>query len=219
MAVRPGDTRGAYERVFDVYWPIGLAVFVVIVVLVVLVVLRFRSSSDEFPEGTDERRPLELGYMALVALAVAGLLALTLTTMSDTQAANEGAEGPLVEVTAAKWNWRFAYPEAGVSRAPNEGPRATLVVPADTPVRFRLRSRDVIHSFWIPRVRFKRDAVPHTTTSFVLRFPEEGRFQRAGVCNQFCGLLHSDMTFDVRVLAPDRFAAWLRTLRGGRDAA
>lgn len=213
MIASIGNTREQYQDVFGLYWPIGVAVFVLVAGALVFVVVRFRSREPEFPRGADAKRPLELGWIAVVAALVAVLLALTYSSMDDLEAFEDQKDGPLVEITAAKWNWRFDYPEAGVSQVGGDRRPTTLVVPADTPVRFRGTSVDVIHAFWVPEVRFKRDLFPGRRTSFVLSFPEEGLLHLGGECNQFCGLLHATMTFNIRVVAPAAFERWLRGRR------
>lgn len=211
MDERAGDTRREYSELFDVYWPIGVAVYLIVFVAVVVVVFRYRSNSDEFPGGKHKNTPLEGGYAFFLALIVAMLLYFTFDTMSDLESAERQAtDGPKVEVTAARWSWRFEYPEYGFAMQGEDKRPATLVVPADTPVRFDQTSRDVIHSFWIPHLRFKRDAFPGRTTSFVLRFEDEGFHPKWGECAEFCGLLHTDMSFNVNVLPPDEFEAWAR---------
>jgi cytochrome c oxidase subunit II len=208
----PGDTREQYQHVFGVYWPIGVAVFVLVAATLLFVVVRFRSSERRFPAELEERHSLEYGWLALVAAVVVVLLAFTYSSMDKLQAAQD-ARGPLIEITAAKWNWRFDYPAAGVSQVGGDRRPTTLVVPVDTPVRFRGTSIDVIHSFWIPEVRFKRDLFPKRETSFVLSFPAEGYLRHGGECNQFCGLLHATMDFNVRVVSRPEFERWLAERR------
>ena len=66
----------------------------------------------------------------------------------------------------------------------------------------------MIHSFWIPYVRFKRDAFPRRTTSFVLSFPGVG-YHTAGRCAEYCGLKHDQMIFTVEVMSRNDFNAWV----------
>jgi cytochrome c oxidase subunit 2 len=216
------DTRDQYYRVFDVYWPIGVGVFVVIMVLLAVVLIRFRSSSTEFPEGKDHSRAEEL-YALGVGGVVVLLLVVTYTTMGNLGGIQPTAEGytrtrpegsEYVRVTAARWNWRFDYPDHGVSEVGGNGRPATLVVPVDTPVYFRETSLDVIHSFWVPERRFKVDAFPGRWTTFVLRWPKEGFQREGGECNQYCGLLHDSMDFNIDVMSRAGYRQWLR-LRGG----
>jgi cytochrome c oxidase subunit 2 len=209
------DTRDEYQGLFDVYWPIGVGVFVVIAVLVAFVALRYRSSSSEIPEGRDRSGGAEAFYAFGLTCIAAALLYLTFSTMADQDPTLAGSAPPAagaplqVDVTAAKWNWRFTYPEQGITETgTDEGP-PTLVVPAGTPVRFTLTSLDVIHSFWVPERRFKRDAFPDRETSFVLEWERPGFEQGGGECAEFCGLRHSYMDFNVDVKEPADFEAWV----------
>ncbi len=210
------DTRDEYQELFNIYWPVGVGVFLVISAAILFAVLRYRSDSDELPEGRDESKPAELGYAAVVAVVVAGLLFLTYSTMGDIDAASTGDTdaAPLeVSVTAARWNWRFEYPGEGIAEESANGEPATLVVPADTPVRFTLTSLDVQHSFYVPELRFKRDALPATETVFALEFADVGFHEQAGQCAEYCGLRHSYMDFNVDVKSPSDFENWLEQRR------
>lgn len=71
----------------------------------------------------------------------------------------------------------------------------------------------MIHSFWIRALRFKRDAFPGRTTRFVLRFPDRGFMRRGGHCAEYCGLLHAEMKFHVRVLSRAAFREWVSDRR------
>lgn len=219
MPAGVGDTREAYEQVFGIYWPIGVGVFVLIVVALCFVVLRFRSSSRELPQGKDESKAEE-AYALLVGLIVAGLLLVTYAAMSDipvdqTASGDTGrpAGSELIEVTAARWRWRFDYPEHGITEVGTERRSPTLTIPTDTPIYFRLTSLDVVHAFWIPERRFKMDAFPRRTTTFTLLFPEAAFWRGGGQCAQYCGLLHKNMEFNVRALPPAEFDEWV----GGRS--
>lgn len=214
LTLAQADTADEFFDVFDVYLPVGVAVFVIVVALIAYVVIRFRSDEREFPKGANERTPYELSFAAFIGLVAAGLLVLTYTTMSDLGSASEGeAPGLEVQVTAAKWTWRFDYTQQGVWTQ-NEGRiPTTLVVPVNRPIRFRMTSVDVIHALWIPERRFKRDAFPGRTTTFTLTFPREGFQRGGGQCNQFCGLLHHAMDVNVDVVSPAEFQSWVRDKR------
>jgi cytochrome c oxidase subunit 2 len=84
----------------------------------------------------------------------------------------------------------------------------TLHLPVGEPIEFVQRSQDVVHSFWIPALRFKRDVWPDDTTEFDLTVDRAGVY--AGHCAEFCGLHHADMNFIVVAESRDRFDRWLR---------
>lgn len=162
----PGDTRSEFTELFNVYWPIGLAVLVIIWGLVAFAVWRFRSDSTE-PAGGKASSHAEEAYAGVLVVVVAVLLYFTYDTMSSRAYDVEASAGEkvVVDVTAAQWNWRFEYPELGIVEHVGQPGVSTLVVPEDTPIEFRHTSADVIHSFWIPALRFKRDAFPGRTTA------------------------------------------------------
>jgi heme/copper-type cytochrome/quinol oxidase subunit 2 len=216
------DTAGRFWHVFDVYWPIAVAVFVVVVGALIGVGLRFRSDSDEFPGGRSEWPALEYSWMGLVAAIAAFLLYVTFATMDaesgvvgNVNTAKPGVpRGALViRVTAAQWSWRFDYP-GGASVSGDQDHWPTLVVPTGRAVHFDITSEDVVHSFWVAERRVKVDAFPGRTTTANLIWPSAGSWLQDGRCNQYCGLDHTTMNFDVRALPAASFAAWLRS-RGG----
>jgi cytochrome c oxidase subunit 2 len=111
-----------------------------------------------------------------------------------------------VYVQGKKWMWKFAYPG---------GPSAidALRVPAGRPVRLLITSRDVIHSFFVPALRIKMDALPgrYTQTWFLADKP--GRYQI--FCAEYCGLGHSSMLGELTVMPAAEFDDWLQQQRRG----
>jgi cytochrome c oxidase subunit 2 len=200
------DTRAAYDGVAAVYLPIALAVFVIVVGAIALFVWRGRRRAQ--PSGREERPLAEAVYVAVLAVIVAVLVAVTFTAQGDIEAA--GVRPALeVSVTAAKWNWRFEYPAYGVRVTGTDAGPPTLVVPAGREVRFTATAIDVLHAFWIPERRFQRQLVPGRRTTFSLTFPRPGLTTNA-TCSFYCGLGHASMRFYVRVLPAGEFDAWAR---------
>jgi cytochrome c oxidase subunit II len=210
------DTRKEFEDLASTYLPIAIGVFVLVLVGCVVPLVAFRARRSGLPSQREEPPWLPFVYGAILAAAVAVLLALTFRAQ-DRIAAKVTNPGLRVDVTAAKWNWRFDYPAQGISRIGGDSRPTVLVVPSGTNVQFTLTSRDVIHSFWIPYVRFKRDAFPRRTTTFDLSFPGAG-YHTAGRCAEYCGLKHDRMTFNVEVLSPSDFSAWVRQQKAEQGA-
>lgn len=217
-----------YSDLFAVYAPLALAVVALVFAAYAFIVVRFRDrgGSPGPLRGRDRREGIEmresqdrlgweLAYVAGLALVAGALIAISLLALSDSEALADDP-GQVVEVTAFQWGWAFAYPDAGVEVVGQAPERPELVVPADTTVRFRVVSRDVIHSFWIPSERFKRDVFPDVVSRFDLVFEDVGTFD--GECAEFCGLRHHAMGFRVRVLAPEAFERW-RDAAAARGAA
>lgn len=208
------DTRAVYESVEAVYLPIAVAVFALVTGTIAWLSWRGRRLSPE--RGAMEAPRFELAYAAVLAAIVAVLVAVTFHAQGRVEGAKARppATGAVrVDAVAAKWSWRFEYPDLGVRVASRPGAPATLTVPAGREVRFSAVSLDVTHGFWIPAMRFQREVFPGRPARFALTFPRPG-FTENAACSFFCGLGHSDMRFAVHILAPAEFEAWARRARG-----
>jgi len=181
-------------------------VFLVVAGLLVWSMIRYRRRGDELPPQIHGNNKLELTWTLIPLLLV---IVLFVVTIQGQNKALEKSTRPALEVDvlAFQWSWRFAYEGQGVEVVGSPGNVPELVVPVGQPVRIRLRSADVVHSFYVPRTLFKRQAIPGRPTEFDLTFEKVGTYQ--GHCVQFCGLAHDDMLFRVRVVSPGEFQSWL----------
>jgi cytochrome c oxidase subunit 2 len=118
-----------------------------------------------------------------------------------------GREVPRIEVTAYAWGWRFAYP--GEGGLVSEG---VLHLPAGEPVDLVITAADVIHSFWVPQLAGKLDAIPGKTNVLRLQADRAGTYR--GQCAEFCGIGHTFMRFEVEVHEGEAFAEAVRALAG-----
>ncbi len=91
------------------------------------------------------------------------------------------------------------------------------MLPKDRPVEFRINTKDVLHDFWVPEFRLKSDAVPGLTTKIRLTPDRLGSYEV--VCAELCGLGHSTMRQDVRVVEPAAFDSWVRHQRAAAQEA
>lgn len=199
------STRAEFQHLFwRVYAPIAGAAVLLVLLVVIVLVLRYRGGDAR--TGASSSRVVEL--VAVVLLGGIVVLLLTQTYSAEGNDDSLHPAGLVVDAIGYQWGWTFSYDGSDVSTssAPNHPP--TLVLPADETIEVRLRSRDVIHAFWVPEQRFKRLAYPDRVTRFDLRFNGPGRF--AGLCSTFCGLRHEDMTFTVDVRPRAGFQRWLR---------
>jgi cytochrome c oxidase subunit 2 len=203
------DTAREYRHLFDIYVPIGVGVFLVIFGFVGYALIRYRWRPGRVPRGKAERSKLELAYAVALACIVPVLLYFTFTTEARVDRLPKHP-GLRVVVTGAQWNWRFFYPKYGVTEFSGTSRPGTLYVPSNTQILFLVRSVDVIHSFWIPQMRMKKDAFPGATNKVGMVFGRPGVIE-SGTCAEFCGLHHADMRFNVRVLTPAAFDAWARS--------
>lgn len=203
-------TAGDVDRIWHIFLYIAYGVAALIVVLVVYAVIRFRKRSDELPEQKHYNIPIEVTYVVVPLFVVLGLFLLGLSTERALDKVNPKPD-LVVHVVAFQWQWRFDYPASGVSvigGPDNDIPE--LVLPANSSVRFDLESLDVIHSFWLTSLRFKRDIIPGSPSSFSVHIIDApGTYPNAGVCAEYCGLDHAKMQFSVRILEPAQFTTWL----------
>ncbi|MCP1677198.1 cytochrome c oxidase subunit 2 [Natronocella acetinitrilica] len=107
-----------------------------------------------------------------------------------------------IDVTAHRWWWAVSYPNEGITL------RDELHIPVGVPVHVHVTSEDVIHSFWVPRLAGKLDAIPGHTNVLRLEADETGTFQ--GRCAEFCGVGHAHMHFTVEAHAQEAFDEWLQ---------
>ena len=107
----------------------------------------------------------------------------------------------VVNVTGQQFTWTFQYPSEKLDAK-------ELVLPVNRPVEFRIHTKDVLHSFWVPQFRLKSDAVPGLTTKIRVTPDKEGNFEV--VCAELCGIGHSTMRQFVRVVPAGEFQTWVK---------
>lgn len=202
------DTREQFGGLFALYEWVAIVTAAVVFAVVLFAALRWRRRPGRLPSGRTEANAVELLFALVLAAVVVVLVHATFTTENRVDAVASDV-GERVDVVAFKWGWQFTYPRAGVTVVGDNVRRPTLHLPVGVPILFVQRSRDVVHSFWVPALRFKRDAWPDDTTRFELTIEHEGVY--AGRCAEFCGLYHTDMTFTVVAESRERFERWLRS--------
>jgi cytochrome c oxidase subunit 2 len=188
----------------DLFWLVlGLSALVFALVVGVLVVTLTRDRGrpgDPDPPQVHGNRTLEITWTVLPALTLLVMFVLAVRTM---QTVNAEPAAPLrVQVIGHQWWWEFRYPDLGVVTA-NE-----LVVPVNRPVRLDLTAADVIHSFWVPQVGWKKDAIPGRTNTIFVQVDQPGTYD--GTCTEYCGTQHAWMRIRLVAQAPDAFDGWTK---------
>ena len=173
-------------------------VFVVVEGLLIVSIIRFRKRREEDVRQIHGNTSIEVVWTLIPAVLIAIIFTFTVRTMNTLDL--PGGDVP-VQVTGHQWWWEVRYPQAGVTAA-NE-----VHVPAGRSVDVSLASADVIHSFWVPQLGGKTDAVPGHTNHVTFLAATPGLYQ--GQCAEFCGLQHAHMRFDLVVESPAEFSAWL----------
>jgi cytochrome c oxidase subunit 2 len=176
-----------------------------------------RRKQGRGPSGRDDNRPLEIGYGVAVA-AVAGFVVwLSIHTNNEVAPRNVHA-ATTVRVTGFRWCWRFDYPghypghHVSVTGQCRVGDMPTMVVPVGVPVTIETTGRDVIHSWWVPELRYKMDSFPDHTNRFTLTVTSAGRFR--GRCAEYCGNYHWSMDFWLKAVPLPRYKQWLAAAAG-----
>ena len=186
----------------------ALAVALLVWGLIVFAAVRFRRTARnaEPRSQKDANAPLEIAWTVAPLLLVIGLFAYTYHIETDVEALSP-VHPVEVAVNGYRWGWTFAYRNGPTINGTPEKP-PEMVLPLGQIAAIRVTSSDVVHSFWIPDMLFKRDAIPGRVSEFDLTPSKAGTY--IGRCGEFCGLDHAHMTFAVRVVSPDEYQRWLR---------
>jgi cytochrome c oxidase subunit 2 len=197
------DPEGPKARAVTFSWWIlfAVAAFVclVVIALALQAVISRRGDDVEVKRGEGNRFVVVLGIV-IPAIILMGTFALSVGTL----AANSKPPSPTkltVEVIGHRWWWEVRYPEGEVVTA-NE-----IHIPVDTPVQFRLKTADVIHSFWVPELMPKIDLLPRRVNEAWLSADRVGTYR--GQCAEYCGAQHAHMAFLVIAEPQARFEQWL----------
>jgi cytochrome c oxidase subunit 2 len=202
------DVEGPYaQHVLNLLTPVFWAavfVFVVVEGLLVYSVWRWRSRpGDALPPQIHGNTPLEITWTIVPAVILLVILGMTFNTQRTLATPPEG--GINVRVIGHQWWWEFQYPDHGVTTA-NE-----LHIPVGVPVRLQLESADVIHSFWVPRLGGKTDAIPGRVNHLWFQADEAGTY--IGQCAEFCGIQHALMRLLVVAESQSAFDRWVQNER------
>jgi len=195
-------------REIDFLWDrlllLGTIVFILVEGILVYIVFRYRRRENQgTPPQTHGSTKLEIAWTLIPAVILVFIAVPTVRTIFITQA--QAAPGSLnIEVTGHQWWWEFKYPEYGVTTA-NE-----IYLPVGRTVNFRLRSADVIHSFWTPQLGGKRDVVTNRT-NYMWYTPDTSISSNVwnGFCVEYCGASHANMRFRVFTVSQQQFDSWV----------
>jgi cytochrome c oxidase subunit 2 len=209
------------QKIQDLQVPVFLiagVVGVIVLLVTLFIVLRFRRRKDhegDVPTQIHGAPRLEVMWTIAPAVLLAFVAVFTIKTLFDlAQTPND----PLhVTVIGQQWWWEFQYPDV---KDANGRPIVTaneMVIPAGKAVALDITSRDVIHSFWIPALNGKRDAVPGRIQPLNMEADAPGEFY--GQCTEFCGLAHAKMRMRVVSLSQADYDAWVANqLKPAADA-
>ncbi len=197
-----GSRTPATDDVIDLYWAMFWIAAVILVIVeggIIATVILFRQRPGHEARAYHGNTLLEFAWTIIPAVIVLGLSAYSFKSLSSLT--NYGDAQMTIEVTGRQWQWSFKYADGLVVNTEAH-------IPLDTKVRFTITSVDVIHSFWVPRLSGKMDAVPGVPPNAIWVYATEpGEY--LGQCTEFCGLGHADMLAKVVAEPSEQFQKWL----------
>ncbi len=203
------QARTIHNLIMPIFGIAGI-VFVVILGGAVWVSWKFRAKDDddfnEFPEQVHGNFRLEIGWTMLPAVILGVVGIFSVLTIFDL-AQKPGEEALQVEVIGQQWWWEYRYDIDGDGIADEIVTANDMVVPVGREISLKIQSRDVIHSWWAPRLNGKKDAVPGRIHPLTIQTEETGEY--IGQCTEFCGLSHAEMRIKVVSVTPEEFDAWV----------
>jgi cytochrome c oxidase subunit 2 len=212
------DTQGPVAKSqLDVFyvtlWVTGIT-FVIVASITAYATLKFRARKGDdakaaIPHQGHGNPLIELSLIGLSVLALIFIAVPTLKAIwySYDIPAEEKAAAYEVNAIGLQWWFKFEYPAEQIEGTGALVTGNELVIPAGRPVRINLRTADVIHSFWVPKLAGKVDMIPNRGNHLWLKADEPGYFW--GQCAEYCGESHAVMRFRVIALNETDFAAWV----------
>ena len=214
-----GPVAQSQQDLFMVTVYVTTFIFIVVGAVLAYAQIKFRAKSeaDEHAEPPPETHGNPFVEIGLIAASVALLVIIAIPTVQGiwfTHDVPEEEKGNAIDITATAYQWRFKfeYPTE-MMKLPNNGGEAPLitanelVVPAGYPIRVQLRTLDVIHSFWVPKLAGKVDMIPNRPNFLWFKADKPGYFY--GQCAEYCGDSHAIMRFRVIAIPPAEYARWL----------
>ncbi len=223
------------DSLYKIIFYVGIVIFVIVEGTLIWALVKYRARRDGPQEGEQihGNTPLELGWTLGAATIVLVLAVVTFLYLGDIK--NPPPSGPnglargvevasidqpappkgstkalTIDVDGQQFLWRYDYPGGAFSYY-------ELVVPTDTTVVLNLTSPDVIHSWWIPKLGGKMDAVPGYVNKTWFKITKPGVF--IGQCAELCGSGHADMRARVRAVSPEQYTAFLERQEADIEAS
>jgi cytochrome c oxidase subunit 2 len=204
----PESASEEFDRIQALYWFatwMSVVIFAIVGAVVVYSVWKWRVPPDDDAEGPPihGHTGLEIAWTAVPAILVIALGIVSAVVMSKNGKTNDDALQ--VRAIGQQFAWKFQYPELG------DFSTGELVLPVDQQAHFTMEAVDVIHSFWVPNLGQKMDAVPGIETTINVTPDRTGDF--AVVCTELCGLGHATMRARARVVTQAEFDQWIEEQR------
>lgn len=222
------------HTLYAVVFFVGVIIFVAVFGALVYAMVKFRARPGAVAEQLHGNTRLEIGWTAGAAgiVLVLGIVTFLMLpgirnpdnsdadgwaipagfqTAKDKDLLPDDGKSLNIDVNGQQYAWRFTYPDADQDRQNNVQAYEEMVVPTGTTVTLDIRSSDVGHAWWIPKLGGKADALPGYTNHTWFKIPRGKEGVYTGQCAELCGRNHANMTARVRAVTPDEFTQWLQT--------
>jgi cytochrome c oxidase subunit 2 len=223
---------GSIDTLYKIILAVAAVVFFGVEGVLLYSVVKFRTRPGAVPAQIRGNTRLEIGWTLGAAVILVVLAVVTFAMLDDIRnPPNSDADGfPTakvdnvqnaaayqprtpngralnIEVNGQRYAWRYTYPDGDTNTLNNVFSYETMYVPTKTTVTLTIKAQDVAHSWWIPALGGKADAVPGHLNFTWFKAPEPGTFR--GQCAELCGRNHADMIAKVVALEPAEFKAWM----------
>ena len=234
------------DTLYKIILAVAAVVFFGVEGVLLYSIIKFRTRPNSVPAQIRGNTRLEIGWTLGAAVILVVLAVVTFAMLDDIRTPpNSDADGFAteqvdnvrnasayqprppngralnIEVNGQRYAWRYTYPDDDTNVLNNVFEYTTLYVPTKTTVTLTIKAQDVAHSWWIPALGGKADAVPGHLNFAWFKVPEPGTFR--GQCAELCGRNHADMTASVVALEPDDFERWMadkeREIKAANEAA
>jgi len=204
------------DRLYHVLVIASIPIFVLVTTVVLYSVWQFRMKpGEELKDGPPihGNTRLEVFWTALPTALLLGLVSYSFVVLHENE--KKPAREIQIGVTGQQFAWSYQYPPSVTGGAPLSSTQ--LYLPEGESVYFNLRTKDVVHAFWIPAFRIQEDVVPGITTHWRATPDRLGEYPV--VCNLLCGLGHSLMRSTAHVVPPAQFQAWIKSQQSAGSSA
>ena len=202
------EQAGPIDTLWDWLLIASVPFFILVMTVAIYSVTQFRARPGHEGDGVPlhGNTRLEVIWVTIPFIVVTVLAIYAGVVLADIE--EKKPNSLLVRATAQQFTWHFEYPQEGGKAVKSD----VLYLPVDRPVDFDLDAADVLHSFWVPEFRMKKDVVPGQTTHVRVTPTKEGVY--SVVCAELCGLGHSTMRVRALVVSQERFDEWLAGKQG-----
>ncbi|MBI3763849.1 MAG: cytochrome c oxidase subunit II [Chloroflexi bacterium] len=212
MPIEASTESGQVDVLFNAMLGIAVVIFLFVEGILLYSALRFRRKKGDESDGPPIHgsNRLEVAWTIIPAIIVTWLAVYSYQILIQLQTPRRDAM--TIEVTGRQFQWQFHYPDSDVTS--ND-----LHVPLGKPVRMKITSQDVIHSFWVPAFRVKQDAMPMRETDTYFTADALGQYRV--VCAELCGAGHAQMGLTSYVIVESQadFDAWIARQKGATAGA